>query len=142
MKPANYLILATAPSLFFAASAVPGAENASTGQILDPATVAWPRTFTTDGCDMGIFQPQISTWIGNQLAGRFAVGIRPTGSKDEGSVATLQECFDKLGRIVPSSAEVQGSVIFFQLCGGALKTAITSGLSFAVCWAYRPAESH
>jgi hypothetical protein len=32
---------------------------------------------------MAVFQPQISTWKANQLAGRFAVGVRSTGSKDE-----------------------------------------------------------
>jgi hypothetical protein len=82
---------------------VPGAENAPTGQILDPATVAWRRTFTADGYDMAIFQPQISTWKGNQLAGRFAVGVRPTGSKDEayGVVSfTARTEIDKPNRLV------------------------------------------
>src|SRR5215468_7461772 len=83
MKPANYLILGTALLLLVAASAVSRAQRPPRGQILDPATVAWPRTFTADGHDMAVFQPQISTWKANQLAGRFAVGVRPIGSKNE-----------------------------------------------------------
>jgi hypothetical protein len=103
MKPANCVILGTALSLLFATAAVSRAQSAPTGQILDPATVAWPRTFTAGGYDMAIFQPQISTWKGNQLAGSFAVGVRPTGSKDEayGVISfTARTEIDKLNRLV------------------------------------------
>jgi hypothetical protein len=115
MKPTNYLILGTVLSLLFAARAVSGAPSAQTGQILDPATVAWPRTFTADGYDMAIFQPQISTWKGNQLAGRFAVGVRPTGSKDEayGVVSfTARAEIDKLNRLVTLEDLELGKVNF------------------------------
>jgi hypothetical protein len=103
MKPRNYLTLGTVLSLLFAAPAVWRAQSAPAGQILDPATVAWPRTFTAGGYDMAIFQPQVNTWKGNQLAGRFAVGVRPTESKDEayGMVSfTARTEIDKLNRLV------------------------------------------
>jgi hypothetical protein len=103
MKPANYAILGIALSLLFAAPAVLQAQSVPAGQILDPATVVWPRTFTADGHDMAVFQPQISTWKANQLAGRFAVGVRSTGSKDEayGVVSfTARTEIDKLNRLV------------------------------------------
>jgi hypothetical protein len=103
MKAANYKILATALAVLVAASAVPGAQSAPSSQIIDPVAVAWPRTFTADGYDMAIFQPQISTWKGNQLAGRFAVGARPTGSKDEayGVISfTARTEVDKPNRLV------------------------------------------
>lgn len=32
---------------------------------------------------MAAFQPQISTWTGNQIAGRFAIGVRTTGSQEK-----------------------------------------------------------
>ena len=103
LQYANYLILGAVLSLLVAAPAVSRAQSAPAGQILDPATVAWPRTFTADGNDMAIFQPQISTWKGNQLAGRFAVGVRLTGSKEEayGVVSfTARTEIDKLNRLV------------------------------------------
>jgi hypothetical protein len=52
---------------------------------------------------VAIFQPQISTWKGNEPAGRFAVGIRSAGSKDEayGVVSfTARTEIDKLNRLV------------------------------------------
>jgi hypothetical protein len=103
MKPTSYKILAPALAVLFAASAFSRTQSAPSGQILDPATVAWPRTFTADGYDMAIFQPQISTWKGNELAGRFAVGIRSAGSKDEayGVVSfTARTEIDKPNRLV------------------------------------------
>jgi hypothetical protein len=103
MKPANYKILALTLGTLFAASAFSRTQSAPTDQILDPATVAWPRTFTADGYDMAIFQPQVSTWKDNQLAGRFAVGVRSTGSKEEayGVVSfTARTEIDKPNRLV------------------------------------------
>jgi hypothetical protein len=115
MKPGNYLILGSALSLLFAALAVSRAQSAPTGEILDPATVAWPRAFTADGYDVAIFQPQISSWKGNQLAGRFAVGVRATGSKDKayGVISfTARAEIDKLNRLVTLEDLEIGKVSF------------------------------
>jgi hypothetical protein len=63
----------------------------------------WPRTFTADGSDMAIFQPQISTWKGNQLAREVRRRGTPTGSKDEayGVVSfTARTEIDKPNRMV------------------------------------------
>jgi hypothetical protein len=112
----SYAVALSALSIMlFVAPAVSRAQSAPAGQILDPTTVAWPRTFTTDGYDMAIFQPQISTWKGNQLAGRFAVGVRPTGSKDEayGVVSfTARAEIDKLNRLVTLEDLELGKVNF------------------------------
>jgi len=50
---------------------------------IDPLSLQWPRTFSNDGYDFAVFQPQIDSWKGNQLAGRFATGVRPTGATNE-----------------------------------------------------------
>src|SRR5262245_46731135 len=43
----------------------------------------WPRDVTLGNADALIYQPQIDSWQGNQLAWRVAVALRPTGAKDE-----------------------------------------------------------
>jgi hypothetical protein len=43
----------------------------------------WPRDVTLSNADALIYQPQIDSWQGNQLAWRVAVALRPTGAKDE-----------------------------------------------------------
>ena len=71
--------------------------------IIDPATVAWPRTFTVGTEEFALFQPQIGTWTGNRISGRFAVGARATGSEGEsyGTVSfTSRTEIDKANRLV------------------------------------------
>ncbi len=104
MKTSDCLLLGSALMLSCVAP-VPmrGQAPVANQPILDPDAVAWPRTFTADGNDLAIFEPQISTWTGNQISGRFAVGVRPTGSKDEsyGVVSfTARTEIDKPNRLV------------------------------------------
>lgn len=69
-----------APSLKAQVSAPqPAAQQAPA----DKASMQWPRTFSGDGYDFIVYQPQIDSWTGNQLAGRFATGVRPTGTTNE-----------------------------------------------------------
>ena len=97
------------------AQATASEPAAPAGRILDPASVAWPRTFSADGFDLAIFQPRISTWKGNQLAGSFAVGVRASGSKDEvyGMVAfSARTEIDKANRLVTLEDVVLGKAEF------------------------------
>src|SRR5208337_1250317 len=50
---------------------------------LDPLSLEWPRFFATNGYEFAVYQPQISKWPGNQLEGRFAIAVRPTGTSNE-----------------------------------------------------------
>jgi hypothetical protein len=106
MNVIQSLVFVSAFALFFATPLLL-AQDASTPEAsqpaLDPASVSWPRTFTVEGEEYAVFQPQISTWTGNQISGRFAVGVRPTGSKEEsyGTIAyTARTEIDKLNRLV------------------------------------------
>ncbi|MES2922672.1 MAG: carbohydrate-binding family V/XII [Verrucomicrobiota bacterium] len=103
MKLASCLLLGAALLLLPATPARSQTPGATSGPALDPGSVAWPRTFTAGGSDVAVFQPDINTWANNQLSGRFAVGIRPTGSKDEsyGTVTfSARMEIDKLNRLV------------------------------------------
>src|SRR5262245_42489385 len=42
-----------------------------------------PRDVTLSNADALIYQPQIDSWTGNQLAWRVAVALRPSGTKTE-----------------------------------------------------------
>jgi hypothetical protein len=69
--------------------AVPGtrlqvsAQTLQTGQKLDAGTLSWPRLFSGNGCQFAVYQPQIQSWQGAQLTGRFAVGVRSTTTSNE-----------------------------------------------------------
>ncbi|MGB6222485.1 carbohydrate-binding family V/XII [Haloferula sp.] len=92
-------LLCSSPSLLAQDATTPEASQPA----LDPATVSWPRTFTVGAEEFAVFQPQISTWTGNQISGRFAVGVRATGSKEEsyGTVAySARTEIDKPNRLV------------------------------------------
>ncbi|HSQ09281.1 MAG TPA: hypothetical protein VLN25_01515 [Burkholderiaceae bacterium] len=43
----------------------------------------WPRDVTVSDADALIYQPQIESWTGNQMAWRVAVALRPAGAKAE-----------------------------------------------------------
>src|SRR5215471_3479586 len=73
------------------------------GQKLDPTSLQWPRFFATNGYEFAVYQPQIAKCPGNQVEGRFAVAVRPTGTTNE----TLGVIFfkarteiDKVNRLV------------------------------------------
>lgn len=48
-----------------------------------PPSDPWPRDITLSNADALIYQPQIESWVGNQLKWRVAVALRPTGTKNE-----------------------------------------------------------
>jgi len=73
------------------------------GPTLDPTALQWPRFITTNGYEFAVYQPQIISWPGNQMDGRFAVAVRPAGTSNE----TLGVVFfkvrteiDKVNRLV------------------------------------------
>jgi hypothetical protein len=59
------------------------AQDLQPGQKIDPSTLEWPRFYTTNSFDFAVYQPEISSWPGNQLNGRFVVAVRPTGTTNE-----------------------------------------------------------
>jgi len=79
------------------------AQNAPSGQPLDPLSLNWPRTFASQGYEFAAYQPQITRWPGNQIEGRFAVAVRPAGTSNETyGVAFFQARteIDKVNRLV------------------------------------------
>ena len=46
------------------------------------AKLAWPRTFTDGDRSFSLYQPQITTWEGDQLAARSAVVVNSKGAKE------------------------------------------------------------
>jgi len=89
-----------------ASPGVPGAARAQTlpaGQAVNPATLTWPRVFTTNGCQFALYQPQIDSWRGENLSGRFAAGVRSLATSNEtyGVVFfTARTEVDKVNRLV------------------------------------------
>lgn len=73
------------------------------GETLDPLALNWPRNFATNGYEFVVYQPQISAWPGNQLQGRFAIGVRPAGTTNETYGAVFFQSrteIDKFSRLV------------------------------------------
>jgi hypothetical protein len=58
-------------------------QNLQPGQAVDTAAFQWPRFFSTNGYEFAIYQPQITSWSGNQLEGRIASAVRPAGTSNE-----------------------------------------------------------
>src|SRR5262245_40367792 len=50
---------------------------------VNPLSLQWPRFFSTNGYEFSVYHPQIASWPGNQLEGRFAVAARPAGTTNE-----------------------------------------------------------
>lgn len=65
MKPYALLALIFALSLTSARSAASG---------------GWPRTFTSSGASITVYQPQVTSWSGNTLTARMAVSVTPQGA--------------------------------------------------------------
>jgi hypothetical protein len=53
-----------------------------------PGVDPWPRTINAGNASVRVFQPQVSSWTGNQLTFRVAVGLTPNGSAETFGVAT------------------------------------------------------
>lgn len=70
---------------------------------VDPAALQWPRFYATNGYEFAVYQPQISSWPGNELNGRLVVAVRPTGTSNEtyGIVSfQARTDIDKVNRLV------------------------------------------
>ena len=93
-------------ALLLLAPGMPGlarAQDLTPGQVVDPATLAWPRTFAANGYEFALYQPCISTWVGNQLEGRLVVAVRPAGTTNEAyGIVSFQARteIDKVNRLV------------------------------------------
>ncbi len=88
LPPADQTVI-TSPSAVAEASSSFGAPLAGEPAAA-PASVSpplprdpWPRDVSLKQADALIYQPQVESWTGNQLAWRLAVALRPSGSKDE-----------------------------------------------------------
>ena len=67
----------------------------------------WPREVTIPGATVLVYQPQVSSWEGNQLDFRAAIAVKPAGSTAEtfGVVwATARTQVDRVSRIVALDA--------------------------------------
>jgi hypothetical protein len=70
---------------------------------INPLALGWPRAFDASGYEFAIYQPSVDTWPGNQLSGRFAVGVRPAGTSNETygvAFFTARTEIDKVTRLV------------------------------------------
>ncbi|HTY89400.1 MAG TPA: hypothetical protein VMB80_18265 [Candidatus Acidoferrum sp.] len=79
------------------------AQSTPSGPPVDPAALKWPRYEATNGFEFAIYQPQLSSWTGNQLQGRAVVAVRPAGTANEsyGVVYfTARTDVDKINRLV------------------------------------------
>jgi hypothetical protein len=73
------------------------------GPVINSQALQWPRFYGTNGYELAVYQPQISSWPGNQLSGRFVVAARPAGTTNEmyGVVSfTARTDIDKANRLV------------------------------------------
>ena len=66
----------SAPPQASAPAAPPAAAAAKSAKAPAPAPeppgAPWPRVMTYQGATISIFQPQVESWTGNQITGRFA----------------------------------------------------------------------
>jgi hypothetical protein len=79
------------------------AQTLQPGQPVDPTTLSWPRLLSTNGWQFAVYQPQIDSWQGAQLTGRFAVGVRSTATSNETYGVTFFQArteIDKVNRLV------------------------------------------
>ena len=73
------------------------------GPIINSQALQWPRFYGTNGYEFAVYQPQISSWPGNQMTGRFVVAARPSGTTNEtyGIVSfSARSDVDKANRLV------------------------------------------
>jgi hypothetical protein len=64
-------------------AAVPGTAPTTAAAPAPVSADPWPRDVTLSNADALIYQPQIESWVGNQMKWRVAVALRPSGAKDE-----------------------------------------------------------
>jgi len=93
--------LLCAASLTFGGAAWPQAAAPASASNLpaDP----WPRDISLPNAAVLVYQPQVNSWIGNQIDLRAALAIKPAGATQEtfGVVfATARTQVDKIGRMV------------------------------------------
>ncbi|MEI6085605.1 MAG: carbohydrate-binding family V/XII [Verrucomicrobiota bacterium] len=107
MKPTTLLHSLTASLLTLVVTitfVIPaGAQTPAAGPVINPVALGWPRTFVDGGYEYCVYQPQIASWPGNQLTGRFAMATRLAGTKAEtyGVVFfTARTEIDKVNRLV------------------------------------------
>src|ERR1700722_14940633 len=70
--------------------AVGGCKSASSSApvqsgpvIYVPSDLQWPHFYATNGYEFAVYQPQVSSWPGNKMEGRFVVAIRASGTTEE-----------------------------------------------------------
>jgi WXXGXW repeat (2 copies) len=72
-------------------------------QPIDPQSLQWPRFFGAGGHEYAVYQPQIDSWPGNQLTGRFAIATRPADTSNETygvAFFSARTEIDKVNRLV------------------------------------------
>lgn len=70
---------------------------------LNPLALGWPRAMDAGGYEFAVYQPSVDAWPGNQINGRFAVGVRPAGTSNETygvAFFTARTEIDKFSRLV------------------------------------------
>ena len=75
----------------------------SRGRAHQPAGRPWPRDVSLPNAAVLVYQPQVNSWVGNQIDLRAALAIKPTGATQEtfGVVfATARTQVDKIARTV------------------------------------------
>ena len=63
----------------------------------------WPRDISIANAAVLVYQPQVNSWVGNQLDFRVAMALKPTGAKDEtfgSAFVTARTQVDKVSRTV------------------------------------------
>src|SRR5215831_13754594 len=77
------------------------APTANTSQAPPNSDEPWPRTTTSQGATISIFQPQLESWNGNQIAARAAVRVKSANSTDYGVIwISARTEVDKVNRMV------------------------------------------
>src|SRR5215469_4748392 len=78
-----------------------GAPTAGTAAAPSSPNEPWPRQTTYQGATISIFQPQLESWTGNQIAARAAVRVKSASSTDYGVIwLSARTEVDKVNRTV------------------------------------------
>lgn len=110
MKPSSVIARTLRTALLLAACAASGVQ-AQTPAAAPPAPAGavpasadpWPRDVSIPDAAALLYQPQINTWVDNQIDFRAAVALKPAGATNEtfGVVfATARTQIDKVARMV------------------------------------------
>ena len=79
------------------------AAQAPTAKVATDPCLPWPRTVTSQGATISIYQPQVDSWSGNVLKAYAAVKVKTAGKKatDYGVIwFTAKTEVDKVNRVV------------------------------------------